>query len=91
MKKRNTNHRARQTPSEAANLLRAEHGAISRIARRLKVNPSTVSRVANGKKVSERVRIAIIRYLLARQRELTTAAFLIEHGAAMPAGRQARR
>ena len=82
MKKRNTNHQPKRIDGTAANLLRAEYGAITRIARRLRVNKSTVSRVANGKKTSERVRIAIVRYLLARQRELATAAFLIEHGRA---------
>jgi len=80
MNKHSTNHRKRQIEREAANLLRADHGALARIARRLGVNRSTVSRVANGKKTSERVRIAIVRYLLRRQRELATAAFLIEHG-----------
>ena len=64
----------------AAELLRADHGAISRIAKRVGVHRSMVSKVANGKKTSERVRVAIIRYLLARQRELATAALLIEHG-----------
>jgi transposase-like protein len=76
-----TNHRRKKINTEAARLLRSDHGAITRIARRLGVNPSTVSRVANGRKTSERVRIAISRYLVTRARQLDTAAFLIEHGA----------
>lgn len=80
MKPNTSNHR-KQITREAASLLRGERGAMRRIADRIGVDPSLVSRVANGRKTSERVRIAIVRYLLARQRELTTAAFLIEHGA----------
>lgn len=53
---------------------------MAHIARRLGVDPSLISRVARGEKTSERVRIAVVRYLLARGRELGTAAFLIEHG-----------
>jgi hypothetical protein len=60
--------------------LRIDRGAAARIAEDLGVHPSLVSRVARGKKTSERVRVAIIRYLLGRQRELATAALLIEHG-----------
>ena len=82
MSKRTTNHHQKETPLTAADLLRSERGAMRRIARRLRVDPSLVSRVARGLKTSKRVRIAIVRYLLARQRELATAAFLIEHGQA---------
>jgi transcriptional regulator with XRE-family HTH domain len=71
--------RVRRKMGIAADFLRAERGAMQRIARRLGVHPSLVSRVARGKKTSERVRVAIIRYLLGRQRELATAALLIEH------------
>ena len=101
MNKDSTSHGNKQTPTEAAvllrsaraekrrngshigiaaELLRVDRGAMKRIARRIGVHPSLVSRVARGKKTSERVRLAIVRYLLARQRELATAAFLIEHG-----------
>ena len=62
----------------AASLLRSDHGAISRIARRLKLNRSTVSRVANGKKTSERVRLAIIRECLRLAKLHANAGALIE-------------
>jgi transcriptional regulator with XRE-family HTH domain len=54
----------KQTPSGTAISLRLGHGAIAEIARRTGVNRSTVSRVARGEKTSERVYLAIIRYLL---------------------------
>lgn len=59
--KRNTKPARKRNNSAAGNLLRSDRGAISRIARRLRVHHSTVSRVANGLKTSERVRIAVIR------------------------------
>jgi len=59
--KHNTKVRRKRSNDAAANLLRSERGAISRIARRLRVHHSTVSRVASGQKTSERVRLAVIR------------------------------
>jgi nicotinate-nucleotide pyrophosphorylase len=79
MRKHNTKQRRNKIGAEASHLLRAERGALSLIARKIGVSRQTVSRVARGEKTSERVRVAIVRYLLARGRELGTAAFLIEH------------
>ncbi len=44
----------------AAAVLRMDHGSISRIARGLGVNRSTVSRVVAGTKTSQRVRDEIV-------------------------------
>lgn len=79
MKKRNTNHDQKKMSAEAARLLRAERGAMARIARLLGVHRSMVSKVANGEKTSKRVRAAVTKYLVSRARQLDTAAFLIEH------------
>lgn len=79
MKQRNRNNKQKQMPSGAAILLRLEHGAMSRIAERIGVDPSLVSRVVRGEKTSERVRIAIIRYLLGRN-NAPASALVIEHG-----------
>lgn len=59
--KRNTKNGPRRINTAAANLLRSDRGAIARIARRLRVHRSTVSRVVNGLKTSERVQVAVIR------------------------------
>ena len=59
-------------------LLRFERGAMSEIAREIGVNPSLVSRVARGQKTSERVRVAIVRYLLKRG-SAPQSAYLVEH------------
>lgn len=44
----------------AAAVLRMDHGSISRIARSLGVNRSTVSRVVAGTKTSQRVREEVV-------------------------------
>lgn len=63
----------------AASILRRDRGAMTRMAKKLGVHPSLVSRVASGKKTSLRVRDAIAEYLIARARELDAAAFLLNH------------
>jgi len=65
-------------PFGAAILLRFERGALSEIARRIGVDPSLVSRVARGQKTSERVRIAMVRYLL-QHGGAPRSAYLVEH------------
>jgi DNA-binding transcriptional regulator LsrR (DeoR family) len=62
----------------AAELLRADHGAMTRIAHRLGVNRSTVSRVVRGQKTSERVRLAIMRECLRISKLHASAGALIE-------------
>ena len=44
----------------ASAVLRMDHGLISRIARAIGVNRSTVSRVVAGTKTSQRVRDAVV-------------------------------
>jgi len=78
MKQRNRDNHKKQMPTGAAILLRIDRGAMARIAERIKVDPSLVSRVARGIKTSERVRIAIIRYLL-QHGGAPASALLIEH------------
>lgn len=78
MAKRNGNNRKKQMPTGAAILLRIDRGAMARIAEEIDVHPSLVSRVARGLKRSERVRIAIIRYLL-QHGGAPPSALLIEH------------
>ena len=50
----------RSVPRMAAAVLRMDHGSISRIARSLGVNRSTVSRVVGGTKTSQRVRDEVV-------------------------------
>ena len=66
MKHRRPTRTNNQTSTGAAILLRLAHGDMSEIARRLQVDRSLVSRVARGQKSSERVRRAIVRFLLRR-------------------------
>jgi hypothetical protein len=56
----------KQPPAGISISVRLERGAAAEIARKLNppVHPSLVSRVARGEKTSERVYLAIIRYLL---------------------------
>jgi len=79
MKQRNRDNHKKQMPAGASILLRIDRGAMARIAERIKVDPSLVSRVARGLKTSERVRVAIIRYLL-QHGGAPPSALLIEHG-----------
>jgi hypothetical protein len=59
--KDNTKPRRKRSNGAAANLLRSDRGAMARIARRLGVHRSVVSKVARGLKTSERVHLAVIR------------------------------
>jgi len=79
MKHRNRNNHKKQIPTGAAILLRLDHGAMAEIARRVGVHRSMVSKVVRGLKTSERVRIAIVRYLL-QHGGAPSSALLIEHG-----------
>lgn len=51
----------KEFPPSARQILRRDPGAQARIARRLRVNRSTVCRVLAGEKSSERVAKAIVR------------------------------
>jgi hypothetical protein len=79
MGQRSRNDHKKQMATGAAILLRLDHGAMAAIARRIDVHPSLVSRVARGLKTSERVRIAIVRYLL-QHGGAPRSALLVEHG-----------
>jgi DNA-binding transcriptional regulator LsrR (DeoR family) len=79
MKHRNRDNHKKQISTGAAILLRLDHGAMAEIARRVGVHRSMVSKVVRGLKTSERVRIAIIRYLLRRNNAPRTA-LVVEHG-----------
>ena len=79
MKHRNRDNHKKQISTGAAILLRLDHGAMAEIARRVGVHRSMVSKVVHGLKTSERVRIAIIRYLLRRNNAPRTA-LVVEHG-----------
>jgi len=82
MKQRNRDNHKKQMPFGGAILLRLQHGDIAKIARSMKppVDRSMVSRVARAEKTSERVRRAIVRYLL-RRGHAPRSAYMIEHGA----------
>lgn len=79
-KQHNRTNRGKQMPFGTAILVRFERGALSEIARKINVDPSLVSRVARGLKTSERVRVAIVRYLLKRG-GAPPSAYLVEHNA----------
>lgn len=79
MKQPNRDNHKKQMVTGAAILLRIDRGAMAQIAEEIKVHPSLVSRVARGLKTSERVRIAIVRYLL-QHGGAPPSALLIEHG-----------
>ena len=77
-KQHNRDKVGNQTLFGPAILLRFERGAMGEIARQLGVDPSLVSRVARGQKTSERVRVAIVAYLL-KHGTAPRSAYVVEH------------
>ena len=73
-----TNKAVRKLPKTAREFLRRDPGAQARIAKRLKVNRSTVCRVLAGEKTSQRVIQGIKREILRIARAYEAAAILVE-------------
>lgn len=73
MGKPSTKPRQNEIPYAAVLMLRMERGGVARIARRLKLSPSHVSKVLAGARRSERVRRAVLREVVraARSRGLS--------------------
>jgi hypothetical protein len=73
-----TNDDCQKLPKTAREFLRRDPGAQARIARRLRVNRSTVCRVLAGKKTSQRVAQAIVREISRLARLYGAAAILVD-------------
>jgi hypothetical protein len=73
-----TNQSQRKLPQTAREFLRRDPGAQARIARRLRVNRSTVCRVLAGEKTSHRVAQAIVREISRLARLYGAAAILAD-------------
>ena len=62
----------------ASNLLRADYGAMARIAKQLGVSRSTVSKVIRGQRKSARVSAAIAQHLLQNNKALEPTQAVVE-------------
>jgi transcriptional regulator with XRE-family HTH domain len=78
MKNTNTDHKRKKLPKNAIEMLRLEPGSLSRIARRLQISRSMVSRVMRGQRRSQRVVEGIVAESRRIARLYGAAAVLLE-------------